>query len=208
MFLASIGVMKPQKSRKIIALNLLGSAGYIVCLLQWSWMLVILLPSILQSSMFEQWLGPSQAAPSTPAPVYASGGEVPGYVALIGLIVGIVFLLWALYVMLAKFPRTVARSGEKVTHTVVETVTPVIIEHIQLPKKQQREVPEIIMLCLKLLLIFAPLCLLLFAQGITIAMSFELIMLIGIVLFAWSFVFFALQYGVSKLLHIDYKKLR
>lgn len=199
--------MKQPKSRKIAVLNILGSAGYVACVLQWAWMLLVLLPSILRSSLVTSWFGPTQVAPA-PAPVYAGSGEVPGYVAFIGLVVGIVLLLWSLYVLFAKVPRTVAASGEKVTHVVVETIAPVIVKRINLPEKQKREVPEIVMVCLKLLLVFAPLSLLLFAQGVTVAMSFGLVMSIGIVLFSWSFVFFAVQYGASRALHVDYKKLR
>lgn len=201
--------MKQQTGRKVAILNALGSAGYIACLFQWLWTSLILLPSVLQSPLFQSWFQPvAPVVSETPAQVEASGGGVPGYLSLIILVAGIVLVLGMLYVLFAKIPRSVVQTGEKVTHTVAEVVAPVLIEHVHFPEKQRREIPRAIIITFKLLLIFTPLCLLLFAHGLTIAMSFELIMMIGIVLFSWAFFFFVVQYVASKLLGVEYAKIR
>lgn len=200
--------MTQSKSRKIVLLNFLGSVGYVACLLQWLWMLLIFLPSMMRSELFKAWFQP--VPPSAPVVASQAAGSttIPGYVALVVLVLGIVIALWALYAVFAKLPRTVARTGEKVTHTVAETITPIITKHVPLPEKQRRDIPSLTIVIMKLVLVFTPLTLLLFAHGISISMSFELIMFVGIVLFCWAFLFFALQYMSSLLLNVDYTKLR
>lgn len=202
--------MKPAKSRKIVLLNFLGSVGYVACLFQWMWTLLIFLPTILESGLFQAWFRPvTPAAPEVTNQVTTnSSAAIPGYVALAVLLLGIVVALWALYAVFAKLPRTVARTGEKVTHTVAETITPIITRHIPIPEKQRKEIPELIIVIIKLVIVFMPLCLLLFAHNLSLSMSFELIMVIGVLLFCWAFLFFALQYIASKLVHVDYKKVR
>ena len=201
--------MKQQTGRKVAILNALGSAGYVACLFQWLWTSLILLPSMLQSPLFQSWFQPvAPVVVETHVRQSTGGGEMPGYLSLIILILGIALVLGMLYVFFAKIPRSVVRTSEKVTHTVADVVTPVVIKHAHLPEKQRREIPRTIILSFKLLLVFAPLCLLLFARGLPLAMSFELIMMIGIVLFSWAFFFFAVQYVASKLLGVDYRKVR
>jgi len=56
--------------------------------------------------------------------------------------------------------------------------------------------------------VFVPQCLLLFAEGQKLSMSFEVIMIIGFTLFSWSFLLFAVQFGLSRLLYVDYKTIR
>lgn len=201
--------MKQPKGRKVTVLNTLGSLGYVACLLQWMWMLLILLPAILRSSFFQFITSTSPVPP--PTVVVASGstsGDVPFLVTAIAFILAGAIILGSLYVILVKLPRSVAKTGEKVTHTVATVITPVIIQHIHLPSKQRRQLPVILIVIMKFLLVFIPLCLLFFAEGQKLSMSFEVIMIIGFALFSWSFLLFAVQFVLSRLLYVDYKTIR
>jgi len=200
--------MNRPKSRKKAVLNVIGSIAYVACLLQWLWMLLILLPSMVNSPLFK-FFSPTMTAPKpvVQQPV-APTGEVPVFLTFIALVVGVAIVVGAIYVMLFKVPRSVARTGEKVTHTAATVISPIIIEHTHLPAKQRRTIPMLIIVVIKLTLVFLPLGLLLFAQGVSAAMSFDLIMLIGIFLFSWAFLAFALQFVLSQLLKVDYKTIR
>lgn len=129
-------------------------------------------------------------------------------VTILALLIGVAIVIGAVYVIFVKFPRSVAKTGEKVTHSAATVISPIIIEHTHMPAKQRRTVPTLIIVIMKLALVFLPLGLLLFAQGVDVAMSFDLIMLIGIFLFSWAFLAFALQFALSQLLKVDYRTIR
>lgn len=194
----------------MVVLNTLGSLGYVACVLQWFWVSIIFLPSLINSPLF-QTFSPTDTTISPPLeqPVNPpSSGDIPFIVTAIALVVGVLIVIGAIYVILVKFPRSVAKTGETVTHTTAAVISPVIIRHTHLPAKQRRVIPITIIIVMKLLLVFVPLCLLFFARELTLAMSFELIMVIGVVLFSWSFVLFALQFVLSQLLRVNYKIVR
>lgn len=202
--------MKREKNRKIAFLNLLGSLGYIACLLQWFWAILILLPSIVQSPVFE-FFSPDTTPTQQPVveqPAQSSPEALPLWIGALGLLVGLFVVVGSLYVILFRFPRSVARVGEKATHSVVATVTPFVVEHIPMPPKQKRVLPEILMIVIKLLLVFVPLLLLVCARNLDLAMSFEIIVIIGVWLFSWAFLLFTLQFFLSKFLKVAYKTIR
>ncbi len=211
MFLASIRSMKKPHSRKITFLNALGSFGYIACLLQWFWVVMILLPPLVESPFFKL-LTPGSDGSTVSEQVIETApsqtGTAPVVVTVVAFVIGAAIIVGALYIIFVKLPRSVAKTGEAVTHKAATAISPVIVRHTHLPAKQRRQVPAMIIVVMKLLLIFLPLCLLLLAQNVELSMSFELIMVIGIVLFSWSFVLFGLQFTLSELTHTDYKTLR
>lgn len=186
----------------------MGSIGYVACLLQWLWMVILLLPSMVESPVFK-FFAPNRV--ETPPPVVqptTPSEGIPTIITIIALVLGVAIIIGAIYVMFVKLPRSVAQTGEKVTHTAAAVISPVIVEHVHIPAKQRRTVPTLVIVAMKLLLVFLPLGLLLFVQGVDVAMSFDLIMLIGIFLFSWAFLFFALQFVLSRLLRVDYATIR
>lgn len=199
--------MKQAKSRKVVVLNGLGTVGYVACAIQWLWTVMILLPLIIHSSVFTFFTPTTPTQPTTPVET-TSSGAVPVIITIIALCIGVVIILGALYIIFFKLPKSIARTGQTVTHVPATTLTPLIIEHTHLPQKQRRALPVLLIAFLKLLLVFTPLCLLFFAQQLSLALSFELIMFVGIIIFAWSFLSFALQFALSQLLKVDYTTIR
>jgi len=200
--------MKQSKGRKVTILNAIGSLGYVACFLQWTWTVLILLPAIIQSPFFRFVTSSSPAAPQPSIVASGSIGSVPLVATVIAFILAGVIIIGSIYIILVKFPRSVVRTGEKVTHTVATVISPVITQHIHLPPKRQRELSMVLIVIMKFLLVFVPQCLLLFAEGQKLSMSFEVIMIIGFTLFSWSFLLFAVQFGLSRLLYVDYKTIR
>lgn len=189
-------------------MNVMGSIGYVACLLQWLWAMIILLPSMIESPIFKFFVPDTTETPPPVVQPTPSSEGIPAIITVIALLLGVAIVIGTIYVMFVKLPRSVAKTGEKVTHTAATVISPVIIEHIHVPAKQRRTIPMLVIVVTKLLLVFLPLGLLLFAQGIEVAMSFDLIMLIGIFLFSWAFILFALQFVLSQLLRVDYKTIR
>lgn len=198
--------MKKSQSRKVAFLNALGSLGYVACFLQWLWVLLIFLPSIVDSPFFRFFVPTGQ----TEQPVMvAQTGSVPLFVTVLALIVGICIVVGSMYIIFVKIPHSAAKAGEVVTHRTATAISPIITRHAPpLSAKQRRTLPATIIVSMKLLFVFLPLCLLIFADGLTIAISFDLIILIGVVLFSWAFLLFAVQFALSQLLRVDYKTIR
>lgn len=147
------------------------------------------------------------AQPVTPSEPTAAG-SVPLFVTILALCIGVAIVVGGFYIMFFKLPKSLAKTGEKVTHAPAEALTPLIVEHTHLPAKQRRAIPMLVIITVKLFLVFTPLCLLFFASELSLAMSFDLIMFIGIILFSWSFMAFAFQFALSQLLRVDYKTIR
>lgn len=172
-------------------------------------MIIILLPSIMNSPLFRLIAPPDYAVPpASQQPITASPGDIPSVITILAFICSGLVIVSAIYIMLIKLPRSVAKTGETITHGAATIISPIITEHVPMHVKRRRTVPIVVIIIMKLLCVFAPLCLLLFAQGLSLAMSFELIMVIGIVLFSWAFLLFALQFVLSQLLRVDYKTIR
>lgn len=202
--------MAYQKKRQIAILNGLGTVGYVASATQWSWALIILVPLLVESPMFRFFVPTDSVAPPLiehNLPVVQTYSVSPVMIVL-AILVGVAVMIAGLYIMAVKVPRLLVKTGEKVTHTPALVLTPVITRHMKLPAKQKKMLSTTIIVAIKLLLVFIPLGLLFLSNNMNIAISFELIMLIGITLFSWSILFFALQFVLCRVLDVDYRSIR
>ncbi len=190
-------------------LNFLGGAGYAAALLQWFWAFAIFLPSIVAVPFVKEFLGhpetetiqPSVAMQASPA------GSNP-FVTFLGVALAVAVVVGIVYVLIAKIPRSIAASGEVITHKPAAVIAPIVVKHIHLSPKEKRALPTWLILVFKLLLVFVPLWALAFASSLDLAISLGIIITVGLILFSWSFLLFSIQFLLVKLWKVDYEKVR
>lgn len=201
--------MRNTISVKVRILNIIGATGYIVTLLQWFWTVIIFIPSIIQSPLFVQFFSPVKESPLPVATSSPTAVSVSPVMALLGTILGIVIAGVLIYIMASKVPRTIAKAGETMTHKPAELLVPIVIKHSpKLSKQEKRALPTTFILIVKMLLVVAPFCLLAFASRLNLDVTFEIVVVVGVMLFSWSFFLFALQFFLARFLHVEYRDLR
>lgn len=193
-------------ARKI--LNIIGGAAYVSCLMQWLWTILIFLPIIVSSPFFTLFLSSEQTPAQPLVQTQASSSAISPLVSFGGVALGIIILAVSIYVIVVKVPKSIARTGEKITHTPVDVIVPVIVKHSHLMPAQKKLLPDAVIISIKLILTFVPLYLLTLAGDQPIRLSFAITMLVGTVLFSWSFFMFALQLLLSRFLRVDYRTIR
>lgn len=202
--------MNKRRNLKTSLLNFLGGAGYIVALLQWFWAIAIFLPSIVALPFVKEFLGHSETETVRPTVVtQAAASSGPGpVISFLGFVLAFAVVLGIVYVLVTKIPRSIAKSGEAITHKPAAIIAPIVVKHVHLSPKEKKALPTWLIVIFKLLIVYVPLCLLVFASTLKLAISFEIIMVIGALLFSWSFFVFALQLLLARLWRVDYKTVR
>ena len=201
--------MKRGINLKKSILDFLGGAGYIAALFQWLWVVAVFLPSIVAAPVVQEFLGHPETKPVQPSIVaHTSSAAMNPLVTFLGIAVAVAFLSWILYTLVTKIPRSIARSGETITHKPAAVLSPIVVKHMHLTPKEKRAVPSWFIVAFKFLIIFVPLCLLVFAMSLTLAVSFEVVMVIGVVLFSWSFLSFSAQLLLARFWKVDYQTVR
>lgn len=123
---------KTQKNHRLMAT--LRGFGYGSLILQWLWVLIVILPSVLKSGVLDQLLVKTTGEP----PVTTPHGEASPLVLIIGGVVTLIILGITVYV-LVRLPITIARTGDTVTETVSRTIVPLVVHHKPIsPAKQKR----------------------------------------------------------------------
>lgn len=200
-------VEKNTKTHAIV--NNLGTLGYLACALQWCWLGIIMVPAVAKSP-FWNWMyeHPQQTPPPTITQTPSPGDVVSPLIITIGFLVGVAIIAAWLYILVVKLPKTISKTGEMITHIPAKAVLPVFEQHAHVTPKQKRQFSTNALVTMKLLLIFLPLGLLLFAQSLSLPVAFEFIMSSGVILFGSAFGLFAFQFVLAHFLHIDYRTLR
>ena len=200
--------MKQRVNMKTSVLNVLGTIGYVIALFQWFWVVIIFLPSIARLEILKGFFEHTENIPAPPQIVMNAGTGPSWFVTLIGYVLAAIVLSGILYGLIAKIPRTIAKTGETITHKPAAIIAPIVVRHVHLTPKEKQTVPTWLIAIVKILIIFIPLSLLVFASTLRLVLSFEVIMLVGVVLFSWSFFVFALQFLLARFLKVDYKTIR
>jgi hypothetical protein len=196
--------MTKQVQRSSRAANFFGGIGYISVISQWLWTIALVLPSILENESLKNLLLP-QHTEATQTPI-ATFDENSLLMIIIATVVTVIVLVVTV-VVLIRLPIALVRTSQKtVTHTV-ETIIPTITHHKPVSKKKRAVLSTKIRIYVKLALCLIPLIPLTFVSTATIGLDSSIALLIGTILAIGSIIWFALQYGVAKLLKIRFEKL-
>lgn len=117
----------------------------------------------------------------------------------------IVFLVyWAI----TKGTRSVAKTGQTITHKPAELIVPVASKKFHLKKRQKIQLANSIIFSLKLFAAIIPFVVMFFSDRVLSSEAAVAFVFISSVLFAWSLLFFVLQYTLSRLLKVSYEAMR
>lgn len=173
--------------------NTFGAFGYISCLIQWMLVFVVLVLPLLANDTFRNFFLPTHSSPSAPAAQL----NLPPFLQSVLLVGAIVFSLGIIVYAIVSIPRTVGRTGRKVTHIAADiAVTRVIQPHAPMDKKQQKTLIERITWSIKLIMLALPLLLLLIPTTPRYGVTYEHLLLLGVYCASMTLIWFTLQYIV------------
>lgn len=189
-----------ETSRSPFIVNFLATLGYICCLLQWLWAVILYIPLIEKSHVL-QLLTPKPV--HHPAPVHTAGGAPSPIIIIIAVVVTIIILGIIAYA-LAKVPVTIAKTGRKLTHDTAEKVlVPAITHHQKLPAKKKFRLTLAMSFIMKAVLLLVPFLLAVFAYGQSLPLGYDVIVVTAAFLAGVTAFFFAIQLLLIALLHPD-----
>lgn len=125
--------------------------GYMSLTLQWLWILMIGLPPMIESGIFDS-LAPTVSEPSAPSPSM----EFSPALAMIAGVITLIFLVITVIVII-KLPKTISNAGEKVIHQTSEAIIPVITHNKKISAKKKRLLTRRVTVVLLSLLVATPL---------------------------------------------------
>lgn len=126
---------RPEKpSYKLKIANIFGVFGYVMALLAWTWIALIAAVPLINSGWLNFMLPQAPATPPPPMfePLAPSFGTL-----LFGIITTVTVTLLALYSLYA-IPRTVGKTGAKITQSTTKSLLPLVVRHQPITKKRAR----------------------------------------------------------------------
>ncbi|MDX2775816.1 hypothetical protein PV379_00400 [Streptomyces caniscabiei] len=185
--------------------NTFGAVGYLFCLLQWFWA-VLLYFSFIQSAISFTLL-PNESQPvAAPHPTMTLPSQLE--IAIL-IIMTVVIVVTTIYV-LVKMPATIARTGSKIVHQTTNTIAPVIIkaQHKKDTQKNRTKLEPKLMAAVKAGLILIPILLGLSSGLIKeLPIEYSIAIIISIGLGGVSMSFFLFQYVTARFLRVKVSDL-
>lgn len=195
---------KPNFKKHIA--NFFGAIGYLVCSLQWLWMIMLYF-SLIKALML--LISPSADSPvvkPSPATVDLSSNTPLMIVAAIIVIIMVVLTIY----IIVKMPSIIAKTGKKIVHTTANSATPIVL-HIQHKKDTTRNHKKLtlrLILAIKIILITVPIILAFTSQFIEKQMiDFSIAIYVSLFLACSSIISFAIQYFLARLLSVSRQDL-
>lgn len=201
---------KEKTSKKLRAINALGSTGYFFSVLQWlfvfilyfGWINTYFLKTMMPAAPEEQLIPPTA--------VQSSAGEVLSPIALIGIALFVIIMVAVTVYAFMKIPKMVAGAGNKVATVVTSQAAPIVAraKHIPNTKKNQLKLQGAILVYVKLAMISLPLIFAWTARFITEqVLSADVALFVGAVMVIPAVIFFSLQYLFGRVAKIPLKDL-
>lgn len=186
---------------KQFIINFLGVIGYLCLLLQWMWLAVTLVvPIAMQPGVADLFMPNTEPRIERTSPAV---DPMPGPVQTTLLILSILFSIGIVIYAVLSVPKTIGRSGQKLTQSVAKRSVPIFTKHKPITKQRQRKLVERMTWLVKAVAIFIPLVLLVIPPGAIIDIDHAVAIAIGILLASGSLLVFCLQYLLVKVWHID-----
>lgn len=200
-----------EPSKKLRAINTLGSTGYFFVVTQWlfafilyfGWINVYFLQAMMPNA-------PEQPAVPDVAPVQPAGDEALPLIAIIGIALFVAIMLGVTIYALIKIPKMIAGAGNKVATVVAQQATPLIIKARQLPQTQktQLKVRGIMLVYSKVVMVLLPIVFAWSSQFITEQLlPVDTALLVSFIIAIPAVLFFGLQYLFGMIAKIKLKDL-
>ena len=188
----------PTRKTNQAVINGLGTTGYVFCLLQWFWMLVLYLDAILP--VVQTLISDEQP---TPTPIPPPSQSEPSLLVLFAAFAIAVAVIALSVFALAKIPRAIAQNGKRITHAPAKFIIPAITARHPLKPAEKRQLSQRIIFGIKLLLCGIPALIpfVVFSDSLPQPVIFT----VTLFLFALSLSLFCLQALFSKLIKVPYE---
>lgn len=159
--------MKNIRLRHYLGRTLL-TIAYMALVFEWLWLVIIGLPPVIESGLFDALSMPVESSQTRPEPQSDSS---PVMIAAVGAMTVIILIVTT--VILVKLPHTIMKGGDVIMTQVAEKTLPVITHHKTLPPKKRRELSRRLRLLFELIVSVIPFALLPFTpapEGLTQSM--------------------------------------
>ena len=174
-----------QHSRRRIVVNIFGTLGYLSVFLQWTWTAIILLYPLFQSGCY------SDAAP---------------FIAIVSIAITAAIIVMSI-ITLIGLPKKIGKTGAKITHSAANVIAANTRPPKQQPaKKWKLNLSYKLIICIKLILTFLPVILLLFAPTIP-KLPHQVMTIVGNFCLVVSAVYWLIQYALAKILRVPHKEI-
>lgn len=185
---------------KSALINVIGALGYLFCLLQWIWTMVIFLPLLLDSDLMRQFI----QKPVVQEPVVAQsvGISTAGIIFAVGVV--IVMVILTIYVII-KMPTTVGKTGSKITHKATALALPIITNRKKVPKKKRLQLTARLLFITKITLSLVPFCLVYFIDNYDSSLDRDIVIIIAALSAFCAIGLFCVQAAGAFLLRVNYK---
>ncbi|MGK2896272.1 MAG: hypothetical protein ACSLEY_01550 [Candidatus Saccharimonadales bacterium] len=192
---------KPIPPYRIILTNTFGILGYVSCLMQWFWLMIVFLPAIIASGLLE-FLLPQESTNQAPSFTFHPS---PFVITIVLIITAFIIALG--FVAILRLPGEIGRAGKHITHSPATAAFPILTHHKKVSTKKKLEITYRITLMIKLLLILVPFVGLLFSYFVSVDIPHELVLIIGGLCALMSLLWFSVQSGVAYLWRAPSDKL-
>ena len=190
--------IKSKSNLKRKFANFFGAVGYLVCSLQWLWVVVLYFSWIKLLVVFISPNGDNHVTKAV-TPVATQPNIA---LAIVSGIIVVAMLALTLY-FIYKIPATIIKTSKKTVQEAARTVAPVVlkVQHKKDTKKNLIQLTPKITVILKMVLTLIPLILTFFSQFIEKQMiSYQIATLVGFWLAGACVLSFTFQYLLAKLL--------
>ncbi len=175
--------------------NTFGALGYSSLLVQWAWTILAVGLSFFTSDAMRNVFLPPKNNHMPPQP---RGFDLPTGIEIIIAITAVIFAFGVIIYAIVSVPRSIGRSGQRVTHKSAKVTLPHVTNHRPLSKKQKRRLLEQITWTIKAILAVLPAALLAIPPSIELGLDHAIVVVTGLLLFAVTVVMFVIQFVLAK----------
>lgn len=200
-----------SRFNRVKTANIFGALGYTNLVIQWLWAVLAVGLPYFQASRYVDTLFGNNTTPKPilPPPVELGDSTPSSIVVIVVLIFSVAAIAYAIWAI----PRSLGKTGAKITKSSAIATSDVIIK-LQRHQKTQKDfdaqkVKMVIRISwlLKIGLIIVPVLLLLIPQETHSSISRYSAVLAGLFFACFSLLWFSLQFLISKLLRLDQSKV-
>jgi hypothetical protein len=131
--------------RRIVRKVLL-SIAYLVCVLQWLWVMTIALPPLIEGGAFDGLISSSRPVePATQPQPMEMSPVMWGLVILVT-----TAMITVTIAVLIRLPTAVAKTGDRAVQKAADSVIPIIVRHQPIPVKKRKALSRRIRLLIQL----------------------------------------------------------
>ncbi|MDN5835708.1 MAG: hypothetical protein L0H36_03670 [bacterium] len=177
--------------KESLLLRAVAAIAYIVCVLQWFWLLTLYLPLIREYELMEFFINNSEQ----PRDIIQTSPTEPSILMIVLAAVITIAIIGLTIYALVKTPGAIRNTGQKITHTAAKKyVVPAITHKKRLPQKKLHLMTLKVEFLIKLGFVIVPFAASLLAYLSPLPFEYRVVAVSSAALAATSFIFFTLEF--------------